>query len=186
MARAEMTVLIGRLRDLVDDNGTTQTWDDNALEAALDRRRLFINQECLIEWATASAAGDSYLRFSSEYSDFEDGVELQDANYATLAHSPSDGEDLADGVWSFDSEPDRPVRVTGWSYDLYGAAADLLDGQLISWATKYDFATNGGDYKRSQAYDRLEKLMKGYKMRQKGYGGRSGGHAVLVRDDVNI
>ena len=185
MARSEMAALIARLRALVTDtDAETQTWDDDALQAALDRRRIYVNQERLTGIPTKTAAGVDYLRFESEYSDFEDGVTLEDSTFTTIAHAAG-GEDLDNGAWTFDNEPARPVYLTGWAYDLYGAAADLLETETASWATSYDFSADGGSYSRSQAFKQLGELIATYRTQQKGYGGRDS-HAVLIRDDVNI
>lgn len=184
MARTEMTALIGRVRDLIQDPaGTDQVFDDDQIEAVLDVWRLEVRQEELSPVATRSAAGDQYLFFRSDYGDFEAGVTLEDAGYVAIDSADFTADDVA-GTWSFDAEPNYPIYISGHAYDPYGAAADLMDRKVANGADLYDWSADGGSYKQSQIYSQLTEFAEYLRRRQKGYGFHFNGVAVMVRTDV--
>jgi hypothetical protein len=55
-----------------------------------------------------------------------------------------------------DSESVAPTD-TAWlgAWDANMAAADVWDEKAAAWAGNFDFAADGGDYKRSQVYHQM-------------------------------
>lgn len=157
-ARASMVNLVARVRALVNDAGAVLHTDD-AVQSALDQGRTRANYTHLVPEPTTTSSLTQYLTFVAPLTDWEEDVALVDGNYGALTAATSD---YVEGRWTFATEPLRPVRLTGWSYDIYGAAARLLRIQLSTWATRYDFAADGGDYKRNQAFQALRSLLSYY------------------------
>lgn len=184
MARATMATLIQRVRDHIYD-----PVDDNALftadqiEEVLDLWRLEVKQEWLCAVPTQSAAGETFLDFKSKYGDFEEGATLQDKVWAAIDAGDFTA-DYSRGVWTFNAQPNYPIYLTGWAYDHYGAAADLMDQKLAKMADLHDWSADGGSYKQSQMYANLNGVAGYLRSRQKGYGFHFVSTATMVRTDV--
>lgn len=176
MARAAMGDIINFVERLVNDSGNA-IWLADEIEATLDQNRIRVNQEKLVAEPTRSASDVEYLAYSSPYQYWESDVVLESANYATL--TPDTSYPLL-GRWEFDAEPDWPVYVTGYTYDVYAAAADLLEERALQLATQYDFSADGGQFMRSQQ-------RKGYLEMAAKYRGLQRPKVVRqIRDDVNV
>ena len=177
-ARVAMAQLITRTRSLVND-ASSVTFTDETVQMALDQCRQRARYLPLHPEPTTTASGTTYLVHFSDYGDWEEDTALVDGAYATLTPSASD---YLAGRWTFSTEPtSRPVRVTGYTYDLYGAAALLIAQQLAGLGRQYDFAADGGDYKRSQQYTALRDLMNHYRTLSR----TNVKFAEQVRGDVN-
>lgn len=176
MARGTMASLIARLRELVNDTGSA-TWTDNQLQTLLDRRRIRANYLQLNEEPTRSGSTISYLTFVAVDGDWEEDAALVSGTYASIN---ADTADYENGRWAFVSEPARPVYLTGWTYDLYAAAADALEQQAATMTGLYDFAADGGSYKRSQQREGIAATAKQYRALQRV------GVAEMYRGDVNV
>lgn len=57
---------------------------------------------------------------------------------------------------------------TGWTgnWDLNQAAADIWEEKAAALAANFDFAADGGDYKRSQAYAQAMQAARNYRARR--------------------
>lgn len=62
---------------------------------------------------------------------------LLDSNYDAI--TPVDAtSDWKTGRWTFSSAPERPARILGWYYDVYAAAADLLEERAAQLSESYE------------------------------------------------
>lgn len=174
-----MAALVNKVRDLVNDQ-TQASWTDEQIETALDRVRVRATYHRLAQEPTKTASTTTYLAYTAPYGDWETTAVLSDSQYNTLT---PDTADYDNGRWEFLTEPDWPVYLTGYSYDVYGAAADLLERNLTGLAGEYDFSADGGSYSRSQKFDQLQALIQRYRTLS-----RMGGvHSVpMMRSDVNV
>jgi hypothetical protein len=159
--RSTMTALITRLRRLIGDPaGSSQTWQDEDLQDALDHHRREARYAYLRPVETIAQGGAiTYLTYAADMPDWEGEPSLADGNYAALT---ADTEDLLTGRWTFATEPQRPVRITGWYYDLHGAGAEVLTewlGLLKTSNAGVDFTADGLTVKRSQKIDHLTTLL---------------------------
>ena len=59
-------------------------------------------------------------------------------------------------TWS-SATPPAKVTNTAWveTYDLHAAAADIWEEKAATWADKYDFSADGGNYSRSKVYEQM-------------------------------
>ncbi|NOZ27968.1 MAG: hypothetical protein GXP39_07950 [Chloroflexi bacterium] len=174
MARTTMADLITRLRRLINDSGTSQTWTDDELQDFLDARRLDVRRARLRPETTWAAGTVTYTDYYADYGDWESDAVLEDADGDDLTPSSSD---WLTGHWTF-ADQDPPVFITGKSYDLYAAAADVLEAWAAKVALEFDFDADGGRFRRSQKREALLELAKRYRRRSRPQ------VAVMVRNDV--
>ena len=67
-----------------------------------------------------------------------------------LDQTISPNPDFYNGVWIFGRQPKYPVMLTGYTHDIYGAAADLLREWAVLTALDFDVSADGTALKRSQ------------------------------------
>ena len=142
--RSTMTELVARMRGLIKDPTGTPHFTDEQIEAAFDRRRREVVELPLAPVAARTAAGDiEYLRWVADRAPWETGAVVLNASRVPI-NPASMTEDEMDGIWTFPTTQEA-VYVTGLTFDLYGAAADLLDqwvaegvssgGSITEWET---------------------------------------------------
>jgi hypothetical protein len=149
-----MVDLIVRVRDIIGDApGAGAVFTDEQVQGALDRHRDELRYVELAEIESIAPGGAvTYKDFRAEIAgaqitDWEADAVLYSTSYAVLTPSSSD---YAAGRWSFAAGQALPVLLTGQTYDVHAAAAELLE----EWATKlkleYDFSASGDAFSRSQ------------------------------------
>lgn len=177
--RTSMASLITRVRELIDDAaGAEQVFSDQQIQDTLDMRRRVITREPLAAISAVASNGvTSYLDHYSTYGYWEEDVLIQDGSYADL-DLDIDTADFRVGKWTFAVSQNPPVFATGAVYDLYGAAADMLEQWLAKVKTDYDFLSSGRTFKRSQQSDGIERLVRMYRNRQ------WIGHSTMIRTDM--
>ena len=175
--RAGMTNLVTRTQRLINDVSEA-TWTEEQVQEYLDQNRMRANQMALQAEPTRGPSATTYTTFYAPYGNWEESVTLVDSGYNSVT---ADSLDYANGIFAFNSSQDnRPIMITGWYYDLYGAAADILEEKLSSNSDNYDFGADGGSYKRSQIGDKVKETVAHYRSLQ---WSRT---VSLVRSDVNI
>lgn len=156
-----MSDLFRRLRRLIGD-ADSETWDDADLEDALQGHALLLPGVGL-DW-TPATDGTNGVVYHAPYGNFGAAV-LRSANGQTLTATSFD---LGRGVWHFDTAPGQTVYLTGTSYDLSGAAADLLETELATLRRKFDTTdASGATMKRNQEFTSTEALIKRYRAKQR-------------------
>jgi len=170
-----MADLITQLRCLVNDPaGASQTWSDDELQDFLDARRIDVRNARLRPETTWADGDVTYTDYYADYGNWESDVVLEDAEGDDLTPASSD---LLTGHWTF-SDQDPPVYATGKVYDLYAAAADVLEAWAAKVALEFDFQADGASFKRSQKREALLQLAKQYRIKS------WPALAVQVRGDV--
>ena len=175
--RASMAALIARLRLLVNDPvGASQIWSDDQLQDWLDGQRTDVVRAALYyNWAIVAGA-NAVLNYFAETGDWESDAALSDVEGTTLTPG---AVNLLTGRWTFAAHQAPPVYLTGQTYDLYAAAADVLEARAGQLAGAYDFTADGATYHRSQQAAGLLALARQYR-------GRSRPRMIqMVRDDAN-
>lgn len=164
MARQSMQNLINLVRDLIGDAAETDSvFSDDQIERSLDAHcqshfylplapvpAIVNGNEVQLEWS----ANDGY---------WESDAKLYDASYNQI--NPVTGDYLT-GRWAF-ATSQNGVVIFGKTYDVYGAAADLLETWASLTATEFDFSADGGDFKRSQKSKALLELATEYRKKQR-------------------
>ena len=149
MARTTMAALITRLRTLVaDPAGASQIWADDDLQLALDAHRHQARYAELAPLDTVAPGGAiSWLVWVATQTDWEDSPELVNASYTVITPASSD---VIRGRWTFSSHQSAGVLITGDAFNVYAAAADVLDMWAAKVAREFDFSTDNASFKRSQ------------------------------------
>lgn len=164
-----MSALITRVRKLINDTaGASQRFTDDETQDALDRFREDVRYLRLLPGETIATGGAvSYLNYYSPkgWGDWEtDGVLQYSSTWATLTPATSD---WLTGLWTFSSNQNPDVYLTGKTYDVYGAAAFLLREWAALEKLSFDGSGSGRSFSRKQKYEMLSDLASQYERRQR-------------------
>jgi hypothetical protein len=160
-----MTALIEELRGMGEAGtadytaGTTSYWSDNALQDILDIHRVDVVHEQLQSFPTIVTGGSlSYRDYRSASGYFEATTGGTDIFYVqngggTTVGTATYTPDYRRGQVIFGSDQAGTVYyLTGRSYDLDAAAADLWRRKASHYANSFDFSTDNHSVSRSQVY----------------------------------
>lgn len=176
--RSTMTALIASVRVLINDPaGASQTFDDQTIQDVMDESRVDVRNQALKATPTFSGSTIQYLDYFSDLGGWEDGYVLK--QYLITPVTPSLLEPIA-GHWQFATSTLPPVYISGSLHDRYRAAADLLERQAAQWVLKYSFSSDSQSFQRGQVIDNIQKIVKGYRMKQRA------GSIRMSRTDVNV
>ena len=167
MARPSMAALISLVRDLINDpapSGTTPVFTDDNIERALDIHRWDYRYAPLIPLTTISGGTINYFDWYSGEMYWETDATLYDNSLNVLTPSVSDP---LHGRWTFATDQQDGVFVSGKVYDPYGAAADLLEMLATRYAIEFDFDADGASYKRSQKAAAMNTMAEKYRRMQR-------------------
>jgi hypothetical protein len=147
-----MRPLVRQLRRLVGDDGpeNERLFSDDELEQFLDTCRVFVVHAPLVP---AEAPPTKLWRARQQF--WEEGARVTGGEVAA--------EDALVGVWELVAETAGPLFVTGYTYDLYAAAADVLEVWAAREKWAYDVTVDGQTLRRSQVGDRLMALAQSYR-----------------------
>jgi hypothetical protein len=158
-----MAELISRVRGLIGDPaGSSQTFTDDEVQAALDRTQLLVRTAPLRPVPTLLPGGIvEYREHLAGLTDWEAGETLTDAAYQPV--TPTSADRLT-GRWVFASPGQPPpVLITGATYDVAMAAALLLEQWAARLARQFDLTLPGGSFSRSQQARALQELAVTYR-----------------------
>ena len=183
MARTTMADIITLVRGFINDPSAAVFTDDD-VQSALDARRLEVRYGKLGEEPTISANGSvTFVTFRAPWgvwelpgTDTPKRFQLVDQGFNDLSASLTDS-DYYTGRWVFNAQPRYPVMVTGFTYDAYGAAADLLRRWAAKVVLDFDVKADGTELSRSQKRAALLDMANEYLKRARVR------HAALVRTD---
>jgi hypothetical protein len=196
-----MTNLIDRLRVLTNAGtaqytaGTVTYWTDDHLQTTLDRHQTWVNEENLT-WVTQNIGGTAqYLTATQRYRDFEEAESGTTRWQIRQVEGTAEGTanytaDYVNGrvTWATDQGGTAYMIATAYSYDLYGAAVDVLEQKLAYIDLWYDFEADNQTFNRSQVKDNLNDLIATYRKRAgDNLPGKFGdvAFAQMVRTDLN-
>jgi hypothetical protein len=159
MARATMSDLITRVRALT--GAGTADWSDDQVQDVLDRHRLDLVREPL-------AADEEYAGGTLTWKTYRSGWgHLEQTNGGTAVFVVADSLGNARGTATWTADYQRGVvtfaadqrgtalYLTGRSYDVHAASAELLEAWASAVALDFDFATDGQSFRRSQKAEAL-------------------------------
>ena len=186
-ARTSMATLITNLRSLTNSGTADYTvsgsayWTDDQLQAVLDRHVTYVRNESIQTYPVVESGGVSaYYEYQSRYRFFESTIGgtsrfvVQDESYTAIG-TAAFTVDYPRGLITFGTTTAGLSRyLTGYSYDLNAAAADIWSQKASHYVTAYDFSTDNHSMKRSQ-------IIQNCLMMAKQYG--SGGRMKSIRFD---
>jgi len=171
--RSTMTRLMQLLRGLTNAGTADYTiglftyWSNDQLQDALDRHSTFVKDEPLYPKKSLESGGAiSYYDYQSRYRFFEQ------TNGGTAVFIVKDGTGAAQTGWTANYEngeitfsTDQAGAVyylTGTSFDVYAAAADVWYQKAAHAADMIDFSTDGHNIKRSHLVQTALKMAQKY------------------------
>lgn len=171
-----MASLISLVR-VMTGSPTAGEFTDDEIQNALDGRRREYRYAALDALETRTATDVEYHDFTAPYRHWEAGVALVSGAYAALT---PDDSDLINGRWSFDADMNgsMPILISGFSYDVNAAAADICTEWAAKLARDFDFQADLDEFKRSQKRTGLLEAAKSFRARS-----LPGGTAWLTRSD---
>jgi hypothetical protein len=158
--RATMLALIQRTKQLLGPCAD-DTLSDSDIQDALDRYRIKLNLLQLMPLDTVMPGGQvRYYEFTAPFTDWEQGYIIQasgnQASGATLgdgsawqAVTPTVAYDL-DGRWRFADYFFCDLFITGYSYDVYAAAASCVDQLAATQLRTFSFTAGGQTFNKNQ------------------------------------
>jgi hypothetical protein len=163
--RSTMSDLIARLRLMVFDTATPNLFTDQEIQDKLDECREDIRYELLTPKPTfANPGGIEYNDYYSARGFWEADEVIIWGDFTTRA--PVTSDELV-GHWTFSNQL-PPLLIAGKIYDIYRAAADLLDYKIATLAaTEVDFSADGQTFHLSQQLAFLEKRVLDYRRKQR-------------------
>lgn len=165
--RSTMAALIARVRSMINDPaGASQVWADQDIQNVLDESRIDYYNEPLEPRWTFSGTTPVVLDYlaPSQLGDWEDDIVLK--QFLTVVLTPATSDDIV-GHWTFAQTTLPPVFITGKTYDIYRASADLLERWSARYALLFNISVDGQSLQRSQAHSMLLDLAKQYRMKQR-------------------
>lgn len=170
-----MSNLIQQLRGLTDAEfgawslGTANYWDNDQVQLVLDRHRNSVQSEQLeIVPKYVSGGSVQYYEYRSRYRNFEATTggtavfvveDSTGADVGTASYTP----DYINGIINFGADQLGTVYyLTGYSYDMHGAAADLWRMKASHYAAAYDVKTDNQGLSRSQIITHCLKMAEVY------------------------
>jgi hypothetical protein len=169
--------LVDDLRGLVaagtaeyTDGAGTAYWTSSQLTAALANRRWLTFEEPITYYANTGTSGTAqYLRARVDAPGrFESGTAgvggtIIDSLGATVSGYTLD----TDGWLLFTADQRGSVRyLTAWSYDVYAAAADVLEAWASNVKLHFDAETDQQRFDRSQKFKLLMEQASQYRRKQ--------------------
>lgn len=163
MSRSGMADNIYRVRGLTYAGtaeytlGTASYWDDNQIEQVLDRHRQDLVRHKLMREPNYIGGGSVvYTRLRSAYGFLETAA----SGTAVFVIEDSVGDnrgtatftaDYQLGIFDFsDDTGGTALYLTARSYDIYGAAAEVLEQWASREARCFDFSTDGQSFSVTQ------------------------------------
>ncbi len=163
--RTTMAALIARARLLINDPaGITQLFEDQDIQDVMDESRLDVVNEVMRPQPTYTGAQIQFLDYYTSLGNWEDDWVIK--QFLITEVTPSLAEPIA-GHWQFSNSTLPPLYITGKNYDIYRAAADLLERQAAQWSLSFNINVDGQSLARSQAAQALQKLALTYRMKQR-------------------
>lgn len=168
--RAGMQNLINRVRALTGAGQSEYTvgdltyWTDEHLQGILDSNARFVIESPLA-WQRQQVGGTAYYFAAGlAYRDLEEAASGT-ARWAvrdgpgTLQGTAGYSVDYRQGLITFTAnQGGTAYYVTGYTYDVHAAAADVWDERLARFTLFYDWSADNQSFSRSQAWDHAVKM----------------------------
>jgi hypothetical protein len=174
-ARSTMADLIVNLRSLTNAGANEYQvagnpfWTDKQLQTVLDRHVTYIRDEILRPFDTLESGGSvSYYDYQSKYRFLESTsggtsrFTVKNETYAAIG-TAAYTVDYPRGLITFGTTTAGLTRyLTGYSYDLNAAAADVWSQKAAHYVTAYDVSTDNHNLRRSQIIQNCLTMAKSY------------------------
>lgn len=163
----------------ITDVSEPDEWTAEEIDVALRRYAQFVSHEPLTPVPSYEAGtGLVYKRYEHRLGDWSADTFLQDGDHAVL--SPDEAA-IDKGVWTFTSNTASPVYITGTTFDVYAAAATLLEAKAAAKAGDLvSFSAQNGSYSYAPKSKQYMQIAKKYRAMARV------GAVELRRSDLNV
>jgi hypothetical protein len=161
--RATMADLIAKVRALIGDKNAPQQFSDQEIQDQLDTVRDVVRYQALRPASTPAPNSGvvAYLDFYGETGYWEGDAQLFGPAWQPLTPATAD---YITGHWTFASSQIPTVWVVGKIYDIYSAAATLLEEWMAQDAiNSFDVKTGERTYFRNQIAKTRAGLVESYR-----------------------
>jgi hypothetical protein len=178
MARSTLSDLIEIVRGYVNAGtadytiGTASYWDNDQIQRVLDRHRRDVRREPMIKVQKYVGGGSvQWYEYLSRYRNYEQ----TDGGSAIFIVEDGLGADIGTANWSADyllgqvtftaNTGGTSYYLTGRTYDLYSAAADIWRqkaSQVAASSSSFDWSTDNMSMKRSQVVSQAREMANYY------------------------
>lgn len=194
MARSTMAGLIQTVRGFANIGtadyalGTVNYWSDDQIQEVLDRWSYEIRNETLTSFPVTVSGGSVQWRdYQSQFIFYEtsDGGTarfiVQDTTGGTITSYTANYQK---GLITFNQNTGGTVyELTGFAYDVYGAAGDIWNQKSGAYAGGIDFKTDNHEVKRSHVLKNMQSMAKKYEA-MSGIPYQSSSVATIFRGDT--
>jgi hypothetical protein len=167
--RTSMSQLIAYVRRLLKIPDESSELDNQDIQDALDVSRIEVAQWELEGVPFVQSDGKIvYHWFNTPMGGAWDREALiQGASWETLTPDV-EKSDYINGRFYFTTPRTLGVYITGGFYDVFAAAADVIDGQLLSGSLNaFDFTADGLTVARSQKIGNLSTMAAGFRAKSR-------------------
>jgi hypothetical protein len=168
--RGSMAQLITRTRSMIGDPnpapaGCTMQFTDDYIQDTLDLCRIDIAEMRLLPKDVVDPASKFivWTDFYAQTGPWEQDALIQGNNWQILIPQESD---WLIGRWVFSDSQLLPLYITGKIYDLFEAAADLLEEWAAAASLSYDITMDQFRFQRSQMQANLLRMAQNYRRKQ--------------------
>lgn len=192
MSRTTLAEPIARVRELAAAG--TADYSDDAIQSVLDRNRLDFADDALVALREYNAGGTAvYFVHQAHYRN----LEATDGGTAVLYVRDSSGARIGTASYVVDTGAGRVIfaadtagtayYLTGRSYDVYAAAAEVWRMKAADVANRFDFTADGASFKASQLIAQYNKMAEQCSSLATFGAGAAGLRSVtMVRDDLAV
>lgn len=189
MARYTLAGPLARVRELAA--AAPADYSDDALEAVLDRNRRDFADDRLTPLAQNEGGTVRFYVHQSAWRNLEESgggtavLVLRDSARAVVGTADYSIDAAAGRVTFVQDTGGSAFYLTGRSYDVYAAAAEVWRMKAASVADRFDFQADGANFKASQLLEHCQKMADYYGGLATFGAGAAGLRAVtMVRDDL--
>lgn len=190
MARTGMQTLIDTVRgfanaapdewEVTSGSSIVTYWSDDEIQRVLDRHKTEYIHEPLEPVETYASGQLVVLRYRTGVHNLEGGTEFKVEDVSGTVTPAS--IDYARGIVTFATDQSgKSFYWSGFSYDLYAAAADIWRMKASHVAGLVDFSTDGHSVKRSQQAQQYLNMSQYYQSRSASEGVQT---SRIVRNDL--
>jgi hypothetical protein len=196
-----MQTLVDRLRQYTNAGtaqytvGSSTYWSDTHLQDVLDRHQTWVVEEPLTWQPELQADGVvDYLTAIVPYRNWEEATsgaaywQVRQTTGSTIGTADYSANYASGRITFAADQGGTAYMLTGFSYDIYGAAIEIIRHKLAYVDLWYDFSDNNQSFSRSQVADNLKALIAEYEPKiGDNLPGHSGdlGFSQFVRIDIN-
>lgn len=164
MSRSGMNTLISTIRGMCNLGtsdytlGTSVYWSDDHVQTVLDRHKTTVIEDEMLEIVNNVSGGSvEYKVFHSHFGNLEEttggtAVFTIEDSTGTIIGSSNYTVDYANGIVTFGADQAGSSRyLSGHSYDLFGAAADVYRMKAGAYSEAVNFKTDNMSVNRGDA-----------------------------------